>query len=144
MPQKNGLAAYLKDARGRMSQRELGEKINLSRERVGQLESGRTKWPEVDIFNGLARALNRPVTELLRAAGAAIPVSRDDRLEWLALQLDDEGLELLVALGHALLPTHRRRPETSALPVATLRAVAEDLLPYEPGQPAHTPREHHP
>lgn len=109
------LGRYIRELRGdRMSQAELGRRIGLSRERIGQLESGRVKWPDSDIFNLLAWALEVPVVDLLRRGGAAIPTGSDDEINWVVSQLDDDGVALLAALGRALLPQHRRRPGTAA------------------------------
>lgn len=111
----NDLGKIIEQLRGEMSQAELARRIGLSRERVGQLERGRKSWPDVEIFNALARALNVPVTRLLRSAGANVPGDTiTDDLEWLLESLDDDGRQLLVGLGTALLPLHRRRPETGA------------------------------
>lgn len=106
------LGPLLSQLRGDMSQAELARRIGLSRERVSQIERGEPKWPNVQHFNALARALDVPVTRLLKAAGADIPEGRNEDAEWLISQLDDEGLATWVRLGHALLPQHRRRPES--------------------------------
>lgn len=107
------LGAEIERLRGEMTQAELGRRIGLSRERVGQLERGRNKdWPSPEVFNALARELHVPTTTLLRAAGAAIPTWRSEELEWLAAQLSDQGVGLLVKLGHALLTEYRRLPES--------------------------------
>lgn len=103
------LGPLLESLRGETSQAELGRRIGLSRERMGQIERGRVKWPDVDIFNALAIELEVPTTRLLRAAGANIPESRDEDLEWLISQLNDRGIELLTTLGRALLPDYRDR-----------------------------------
>lgn len=110
------LGQTLESLRGDLTQAELGRRIGVSRERMGQIERGRVKWPEVDIFNALSRELGVPVSALLRAAGADIPTARSEELDWLASQLDDEGLERLAELGRALLPRHRRRPGTAEPP----------------------------
>lgn len=106
------LGPLLKQLRGDMSQAELARRIGWSRERISQLEGGRTPWPSVETFNALARELNVPVTTLLRAAGADIPEERDEELIWIISQLNERGRELLRTLGHALLPEYRDRPGT--------------------------------
>jgi transcriptional regulator with XRE-family HTH domain len=104
------LGAELRDVIGNENQGEIAARAGLKRTRLVNIMSGRTAWPEPEVFNRLARALDVPVTRLLRAAGVDIPETRNEDIEWLASQLDDEGLELLVHLGRALLPQHRRRP----------------------------------
>ena len=105
-----GLGRQIERLRGDdLTQAELGRRIGVSRERMGQIERGRVKWPEVDIFNAIARELGVPVTTLLRAAGADIPTTRFEDVEWIATQLTEEGVELFAALGRSLLPTMRRR-----------------------------------
>lgn len=107
------VVASLREQRG-MTQAELGVRIGLSRQRVTHLEMGRTMWPSQEIFNGLAEALEVPVTTLLRAAGLDLPdegAQGNEELEWLVNQLDERGISLLITLGRALLPEYRRRPE---------------------------------
>ncbi len=106
------LGPLLESLRGDTSQAELARRIGLSRERYGQIERGRVKWPEVDVLNALARELNVPVTDLLRAAGAAIPQTNNEEIDWLINQMDEDGAALLAELGRALLPRHRRRQGT--------------------------------
>ena len=138
---KAQFGAFLCSLRGKRTGEEIALAIDVSRETYVQMETGHRKtWPSPDIFNALARTFGVPVTRLLRAAGADIPITRAEQLEWLADQLDDEGIERLGELGLALLPRHRRRLETAESPPPTLRAVAEDPEPYDSGPPARIPR----
>lgn len=109
------LVASLREERG-LTQAELGKAIGLSRQRVTQLEGGRTQWPSSEIFNALAVALDVPVTVLLRAAGVAMPVPEEgyEKLTWAISQMDSDGREQLADIAYAILPRHRRRPETAA------------------------------
>lgn len=105
------LGPLLSQLRGDMSQAELARRIGLSRERVSQIERGEPKWPNVEHFNAMAEVFDVPVSRLLRAAGANIqPADIPDDLAWVATQLDEDGQEQLVELGHALLRHHRRQP----------------------------------
>lgn len=110
---ENNLGAVIASRRESlgMTQLELGVAIGLSRQRVTQLESGRKPWPAPDIFNGLARALEMPVTELLRAGGVILPETSHEQLEWVTSQLDDDGRDQLADIGRAILPRHLRRQQ---------------------------------
>ena len=48
-----------------LSQRELGDKAEVTGAYIAQLETGVKKNPSLDILKRLARALGVPVTELL-------------------------------------------------------------------------------
>lgn len=114
MAEGNGLGPYIKmlrEARG-MTQDELGDRLGVSRQRVTQLEGGRKQWPQADIFNSLARALETPVQEFLRRAGIVIPLTAHDELEWAVGQMTEDGVEQIAEIARALLPRHRRRPGT--------------------------------
>jgi transcriptional regulator with XRE-family HTH domain len=114
---ENTLGPYItamRDAKG-MTQKELGDAIGLSRQRVTQLEGGRKPWPAPDVFNGLSRALEIPVQEFLRRGGVSIPeADATETLAWVISQLDDDGREQLADLGRAILPRHLRRRGTEA------------------------------
>lgn len=108
------LGEAIRKHRGDRSQADIARAMGVSRERVSQLENGFTMWPGPEVFNDLARALQVPAVELLRAGGVHIPQPEDEELSWLVDQLDQSGRTLLYQLGRALLPTHRRRQETGA------------------------------
>lgn len=97
-----------------MTQNELAKKLHISRQRVTQLEGsgGRGGWPSPEIFNGLARALDVPVSVLLRRAGIAFGEElRHEQLDWVISQLDDDGRDQLSEIGRAILPRHLRLAE---------------------------------
>lgn len=115
MPTDNDLGrhiAALRDRRG-LTQAELGKAIGLSRQRVTQLEAGRKAWPSPEIFNALAKVLDVPVQELLRAGGLTLPDSSHEQLDWVISQMDDDGREQLADIGRALLPRHLRQQRTA-------------------------------
>jgi len=123
MPE-NMLGAKIRELRGDRTQKEIGDLVGLSRARVGHIEKGRVKWPDVELFNAFARALRCPVTVLFRAAGATIPGSTTEDLEWTVSQMDEEGVRELALIAHALLPLHRQRPETVEEPPQSQRAAS--------------------
>ncbi len=110
MNRKNQLGTFIQDTRERraLSQYELAQLIGVTRGVVGHIETGRQAWVGAEMFNSLARALEVPVTDLLRAGGIELPSGRNDQIAWLVSQLDDEGLEYLADLGRALLRRHLR------------------------------------
>lgn len=73
-----GLGEYVRAQRGRMglTQRQLGPRLGYSQEWLSKIERGARKRPLTsDEFETLARGLNVPKTELLKAAGYQIEVT---------------------------------------------------------------------
>ena len=129
------LGPLIQQLREPMSQAELGRRIGVTRERMGQIERGRVPWPAPDLFNALARELGVPVTTLLRAGGADIPDdSTSEELAWIISQLDDSGRELLADVGHGLLRRRLRRDGTGDSPLPTPNGEADRPLPPAPSQ----------
>lgn len=129
------LGPLIQQLREPMSQAELARRIGITRERMGQIERGRVPWPGPDLFNGLARELQVPVTTLLRAAGADIPEdSTTDELAWIIGQLDDSGRELLADVGHGLLRRRLRRDGMGDIPPASPSPEATPSRPPDPSQ----------
>jgi len=102
----------------KMTQAELGEHLGISRASVSLLESGGVVHPRMDRLGVIADLLNIPPTLLYGLAGLTLTEPLLDQLQWLAMQLDDEGNDLLVELGHALLRDRRRRAATAPPKVA--------------------------
>lgn len=95
-----------------LTQESLGLLVNYSKERVGQLERGRPKkTPDMSTINAFAKALGVAPLELLREAGADVPQSDRETLDWLISQLDEESVETLTEIAHGILRAQLRRRE---------------------------------
>lgn len=111
MPKLEDLGYVIRDAREakRMTQAELGNAISASRATVSLLETGGVKYPRIDMLTAIAEILNIPSATLYQLAGITLSDSVPARMQWLTSQLDEEGNELLLELGHALLRERQRR-----------------------------------
>lgn len=61
-----GMGLNLKIARikKRLTQKELADVVEVSRDYIASLENGRAKNPSIELMKKLSKALNVPVTEL--------------------------------------------------------------------------------
>lgn len=111
MTKLEDLGYVIRDAREakRMTQAELGNAISASRATVSLLETGGVKYPRIDMLTAIAEILNIPSATLYQLAGVTLSDSVPARMQWLTSQLDEEGNELLLELGHALLRERQRR-----------------------------------
>jgi transcriptional regulator with XRE-family HTH domain len=108
---ENRLGEKLRELRGDRPQADVAKAIGLGRARYGHIETGRVPWPNVEIFNALARTLEVPVNVLLKAAGASIPDDPEGELAWIIQQLQQNGgLEVFAEIGHGVLRGQLRRP----------------------------------
>lgn len=98
----------------RMTQADLGKHLSISRASIGLLESGGTKYPRIDQLTAIADILDIPPSALYQLAGITLAPAAPAQLSWLASQLDEEGIEILIELGHALLRARLRRGESTA------------------------------
>ena len=112
-----GLGAYIRARRESLglTQAELAAKVpGLQRGTLAKVEDGTTRSLSPDRWAPMARALETPVVELLRAGGVNIP--EDDpiplNLRILWNSLSDQGRSALIRLGSGLLVDFPRWPET--------------------------------
>lgn len=106
------LGEAIRDARmaAKMTQAELGRRVDTSRSTIGLLESGQTIYVQIPMLAGIAAALNRPVSEFLEQAGIPLEHSASSQIHWLTQQLDASNLRRLIAIGHALLQEQIDQP----------------------------------
>lgn len=112
------LGDFIRDAREakRLTQRQLGDIIGLSRASVTMIERGHTKFPKVSILQDIAHALEIDEAAIFEVAGvsqpgAGIHPESAAAVQWLANQLDPQNLRRLIAIGHALLQDQLTQPE---------------------------------
>jgi transcriptional regulator with XRE-family HTH domain len=120
MSDSEQLGYYIRKAReaAGLTQAQLAEAIGVSRPTVTQLERGLVKYPKVYMLSAIATALNLPPSALFAQAGVSSPEVLSVQLQWVASQLDSDGVELLVELGMSLVRERQRRREKAGKPTS--------------------------
>lgn len=59
-----GLNLKIARIKKRLTQKELADVVEVSRDYIASLENGRAKNPSIELMKKLSKALNVPVTEL--------------------------------------------------------------------------------
>lgn len=97
-----------------LSQAELGKLVGISRAGVSQLEIGMVKSPKLWVLNAIAAAVNVPPLDVLYHAGVKQTDAAPEQLAWLAQQLDERHLRLLISIGMSLLQEQLSQRETES------------------------------
>ena len=103
--------------RPRMSQEELGRRAGISRPMVSMLERGQIIHPRIGMLAGIAKILDIPPAAIFSILGVSSEDAAPGELHWLASQLDQEHLVLLVELGHGILRVQHRQPPPESPPL---------------------------
>lgn len=98
-----------------MNQDELGHRVGTSRSTIGFLENGQVVRPQIGMLRAIAEILDIPPTRVYALMGITSPDAGPAELYWLATQLSDANLEVLVELGHGLLRVQHRQ-QLAAVP----------------------------
>jgi len=97
------------------TQKDLAERVGVSRPSITQLERGNVTYPRLPVLASIAAQLDIPTSAMAEFIGLATPETGSAQLYWLGSQLDAMHLRLLVAIGHSLL-TEQHDPPQKAVP----------------------------
>lgn len=105
----------------KLTQAELGNRLSVSRATIGLLETGQVKYPRIDMLTAIATILDIPTAHLYQLAGVTLSDAGSAQMQWLASQLSEDRVDLLVAIGHTMLQEQGRQQAKAAPKAARQR-----------------------